>query len=67
MDLNQIWHQFIDHLLDNDEITQASIKKFTGIPFIYIHYHPAQNDDGKLSLFNKKSRKPFNAWQAASL
>ncbi|WP_289317249.1 hypothetical protein [Peribacillus sp. NJ4] len=55
MDLNQIWDQFIDHLLDNDEITQVSIKKFTGIPFIYIHFHPAQNDNSKLSFIIKKA------------
>ncbi|MFE4141073.1 hypothetical protein ACFX4I_04275 [Peribacillus sp. YIM B13472] len=55
MDLNQIWSQFIDHLLDNDEITQASIKKFTGIPFIYIHYIPPQNGNSKLSFLIKKA------------
>lgn len=54
MYLNQIWSQFIDHLLDNDEITQASVKKFTGIPFIYIHYHPIQNGN-KLSFLIKKA------------
>ncbi|MGE7760780.1 hypothetical protein [Peribacillus sp. NPDC097895] len=55
MDLDQIWHQFIDHLLDNEEITQASLRKFTGIPFIYIHYHLAQNDNSKLFFLIKKA------------
>jgi hypothetical protein len=55
MDLDQIWQKFMDHLLDNDEITQVSIKKFTGIPFIYIDFHPAQNDISKLSIIIKKA------------
>lgn len=48
MDLDQIWHQFIVHLLANDEITEASVKKFTGIPFIYIHYQSPEKDEGLL-------------------
>ncbi|WP_057915071.1 hypothetical protein [Peribacillus muralis] len=55
MDLDHIWHQFIDHLLDNDEITEVSVKKFTGIPFIYIHYHSLKTDEGLLFLIIKKA------------
>ncbi|KWW11574.1 MULTISPECIES: hypothetical protein [Peribacillus] len=55
MDLDQIWHQFIVHLLANDEITEASVKKFTGIPFIYIHYQSPEKDEGLLFFLIKKA------------
>ncbi|MGW6301394.1 hypothetical protein, partial [Peribacillus butanolivorans] len=51
MDLDQIWNQFIGHLLDNEEISQASLKKITGIPFIYIHYSQKDKENEKNNLF----------------
>ncbi|MGE6378255.1 hypothetical protein [Peribacillus muralis] len=55
MDLEQIWHQFINQLLSNEEINQASVKKFSGIPFIYIHYHSLDNDEQLLFFIIKKA------------
>ncbi|WP_285766494.1 hypothetical protein [Peribacillus sp. SI8-4] len=53
MDLDPIWHQFITRLLSHDEITEASVKKFTGIPFLYIHYH--SGDERLLIYLIKKA------------